>query len=238
MGKPSLLKKALDIVADLSVNNTANVLIMASSLGWLASSLAQVAGIYFNKNYTKEEKSFMIPQELADAAVNIGMFLLVTKSLKGLATKMVETGKLTPKSISRFLDEKGLSAMRGNFDFNLTAVEGFSAHQETYHAFKTGAEATAAIIGGIISSNIITPVLRNKIASKRKDGMMKKLNTGGKVVEQKMGQPLNTGSIHTQRHTFEDFKNGARTVTTPSAPQENAAARATFEAFRTGGMRI
>lgn len=237
MGKPSLLKKALDFIADQSVNNTANVLIMASSLGWLASSLAQVVGILFNKNYTKEEKSFMIPQELADAAVNIGMFLLVTKSLKGLATKMVETGKLTPKSISKFLEEKGLSAMRGNFDFNLTAVEGFSAHQGTYDAFKTGAEATASIVGGIISSNIITPILRNKIASKRKDGMMKKLNTGEKVVEQKVEQPLNTGGLRTPRHTFDDFQNSAKTVAAPTL-QENAAARATFEAFRTGGMRI
>lgn len=222
MSKASGFKKILDFIADQSTFNTANILIFLSAGGWLASSLAQVAGIYLNKNYTKEQKSFMIPQELADAAVNIGAFLLVTKSLKSLTTKMVETGKLTPRSIQKFLGEKGLLSERGKFDFNVTEVEGFQRYRQTYNNFKTVAESTAAIVGGVLSSNIITPVLRNKIAAKRKDLVMKKLN-GDEQISQ-ISQP-----------TFNNVQNN---TTKPAVSQENVAARARFEAFRNGGMRI
>lgn len=209
MSKASIFQKALDIIAEQSTYNTANVLILLSAGGWLASSLAQVAGIYFNKNYTKEQKSFMIPQELADAFVNIGSFLLVTKSLKSLTTKMVETGKLTPRSIHKFLGEKGLLSERGKFDFNVTEVEGFHKCRQTYNNFKTVAESTAAIVGGVLSSNIITPILRNKIAAKRQGRVMEKLSVNEKPLPQQPVKPVESGRIHTQRHTFEDFRNGA-----------------------------
>lgn len=231
MSKTSAFKKVLDFIADQSTFNTANILILLSAGGWLASSIAQVAGIYLNKHYTKEEKSFMIPQELADAFVNIGAFLLVTKSLKSLTSKMVETGKLTPKSIQKFLGDKGLLSERGKFDFNVTEVEGFQEYRPVYNTFKTVAESTAAIVGGILSSNIITPVLRNKIGAKRKDSMMKTLNAGRTYTEQPVSPEVNNN----QSHTFDEFQNGVRTST---VREENVVARATFEAFRTGGMRI
>lgn len=232
MSKLSWLKKGLDFIADQSTFNTANILIFLSAGAWLASSLAQVVGIYNNKNYTKKQKSFMIPQELADAAVNIGAFLLLTTSLKSLTTKMVETGKLTPKSIQRFLGEKGLLSERGKFDFNLTGVEGFQKYRQTYNNFKTVAESTAAIVGGVVSSNIVTPILRNKIAAMRKDSIMKKLN--GLDGEEQVIKPERSGVV-TKPHTFDDFRND---VNTPRVSQENVAARNRFETFRNGGMRI
>lgn len=235
MSKASVLKKVLDFIADQSTFNTANILILLSAGGWLASSIAQVVGIYRNKNYTKEQKSFMIPQELADAFVNIGAFLLVTKSLKSLTSKMVETGKLTPKSIQTFLGEKGLLSERGKFDFNVTEVEGFQHYRPVYNTFKTVAESTAAIVGGVLSSNIITPILRNKIGAKRKDRVMEKINGGENPLEQPAQTPVNTGSINTPRHTFDDFRNN---VNRPTVSQENVVARNRFETFRTGGMRI
>ena len=231
MLKPSIFKKPLDFIAKQSTFNTANILILLSAGGWLASSLAQVAGIYFNKNYTKEQKSFMIPQELADAVVNIGSFLLVTKSLKSLTSKMVETGKLTPKSIQKFLGEKGLLSERGKYDFNVTEVEGFHRYRQTYNNFKTVAESTAAIVGGVISSNIITPILRNKIASKRKNGVLEKLNGGEKPVE----QTVETGVIETPRHRFEDFRNN---LERQPYTNSNISARTRFEDFRAGTLRI
>lgn len=209
MSKASIFQRALDFIAEQSTFNTANILILLSAGGWLASSLAQVAGIYLNKNYTKEQKSFMIPQELADAFVNIGSFLLVTKSLKSLTSKMVETGKLTPKSIQKFLGEKGLLSERGKFDFNVTEVEGFHKYHQTYNNFKTVAESTAAIVGGILSSNIITPVLRNKIAAKRQGLVMEKLTVNEQPVVQQPVKPMENGRINTTRHTFEDFRNSA-----------------------------
>lgn len=218
MSKSSALKSLLDFVVDQSTYNTANVLIVLTSAGWLASSLAQIMGIYFNKNYTKEQKSFMIPQEFADACVNIGSFLLVTKSLKALTTKMVETGKLTLKSIQRFLTEKGLASERGRFDFNITEVEGFNAHRQAYNCFKTMAESTAAIVGGVLSSNIITPILRNKIASTRKDKVLQTLNDTEKYKrpQQSVTVPqtsqTNNSTIYTRPHSFNDFTRGSTVI--------------------------
>lgn len=237
MPRPSFLENFLDAIAHQSTFNTANILILLSAGGWLASSVAQVIGIYRNKNYTKEEKSFMIPQELADAFVNIGAFLLVTKSLKSLTSKMVETGKLAPKSIQNFLGNKGLLSERGKFDFNVTTVDGFQKHINTYNTFKTVAESTAAIVGGVLSSNIITPILRNKIGAKRKDSMMKKLGYVEQPTEQVVQQPVHTGENSTARHTFEEFQRSVN-LPKPSTSNENPVARARFEAFRNGGMRI
>jgi hypothetical protein len=212
MPKPSVFKKILNFIAEQSTFNTANVLIFTTSAGWLASSLAQIAGIYRNKNYSKQEKSFMIPQEFADACVNIGSFLLVTKSLKSITSKMVQTGKLAPKSIVNFLSSKGLEAERGKFDFNVTEVEGFHKHRQTFNNFMTMAESTAAIVGGVLSSNIITPILRNKIASKRKDRVINMLpqdDTTMVIKPTNVSIPTSKPTTlypPTQRHTFNDFK--------------------------------
>lgn len=250
MPKPSVFQKVLDFIADQSTFNVANALIMLSSAGWLASSVAQIIGIYFNKNYTKEQKSFMIPQEFADAVVNIGSFLLVTKSFKSLSSKMVETGKIIPKSIHTFLGEKGLLSERGKFDFNVTEVEGFHKHRQTYNNFKTMVESTAAIGGGILSSNIITPILRNKIASMRKDKVLQSLSKdkqGNPVqVEQPADiNPMTSGTISTKRHTFDDFakiaQSDIRPMQTYSNPVNNGVVttrRHSFDDFRSATMRI
>lgn len=252
MPKPSVFQKVLDFIADQSTFNVANALIILSSAGWLASSVAQIIGIYFNKNYTKEQKSFMIPQEFADAVVNIGSFLLVTKSFKSLSSKMVETGKIMPKSIHTFLGEKGLLSERGKFDFNITEVEGFHKHRQTYNNFKTMVESTAAIGGGILSSNIITPILRNKIASMRKDKVLQSLNKDkqGKPVQTQpvdinQNNPVASGTISTQRHTFDDFvkiaQSDIRPIQTYSNPVNNgvvATRRHSFDDFRSATMRI
>lgn len=220
MAKFSLLKKALDFVASQSTFNMANALIFTTSAGWLASSLAQIVGIYFNKNYTKEEKSYMIPQEFADALVNIGSFLVVTKSLKSLTTKMVQTGKLLPRSLEKFLGDSGMLSQRGNFDFDVTTVEGFNAYRQKYNSFKTVAESTAAIVGGVLSSNIITPILRNRIAASRKDRVMKSLNMDDSLNKPKnpTATSENTQVItvppvrRTTQHSFDQFRTTALSI--------------------------
>ena len=54
--------------------DASKMLIWTGVAGWTLSSLAQIGAILFNPNISKEQKSFLIPQELADAAVNIGSF--------------------------------------------------------------------------------------------------------------------------------------------------------------------
>ena len=47
---------------------------------------------------------FLIPQEIADAGVNIASFYLITNCFKSLASKLVKSGKWAPKSVREFLN--------------------------------------------------------------------------------------------------------------------------------------
>ncbi len=93
---------------------------------WFMASLAQTIGLITNKKIGKEEKKFLVPQEILDGTFNIATYAAVTLPLMG-AAKMA-AGK--------------------SFPSDKQVVE--------------GAKTIAAIAGGVISSNIITPLLRNK----------------------------------------------------------------------------
>ena len=75
--------------------NPGKMLVHTGVLGWILSSLAQVSAIVLNDKISTEQKSFLIPQEIADAGINIISFYLITSSFKRIASKLVSTGKLT-----------------------------------------------------------------------------------------------------------------------------------------------
>ena len=101
------------------------MLVHTGVLGWILSSLAQVAAVAFNDKIPAEQKVFLIPQEIADAATNIISFYAVTQSLKSLGSKLVKTGKLKNVKISKFLDSvDGLDKSKiGTWDFDITKLK-------------------------------------------------------------------------------------------------------------------
>jgi len=136
------------------VENPCKMLVHTGVLGWILSSLAQVSAVVFNDKISPQQKSFLIPQEAADAAINILSFYVITSSFKNLASKLVSTGKLTgirPADI-------------GKFNFN---IDNIPHVKKDYKPFKNGVDVIASTIGSIISCNIVTPVLRNQYASKK-----------------------------------------------------------------------
>lgn len=207
---PPAIKKQLGNLALASTNHMGDIIILTSVAAWVASSAAQIIGIALNKNYSHEQKKFMISQEAADAITNIGLYFGITSSLKWLSGKMVSTGKLTTKPILNFLENKGLTHYRGKFNFDITKVPGFKEGIKTsYDSFKNFAEASAAITGGIISSNIVTPIVRNEIASYRQNKYKRSLAQTSEIPAPKAMQENNSvqqrPQISTQRHTFADF---------------------------------
>ena len=196
-----LLKHQLGKLAGASSSKMGDILILTSIAGWFASSAAQIFGIAVNKNYTHDQKKFMITQEATDALTNIVLYFGVTKSLTALTSHMVKTGKLAPKSIVQFMRDNKLLPFRGQFGFDITKATGFeqAGLRGAYNGFKCFAEAAAATIGGVISSNIITPVVRNSYASYRQNKYKEKFST-----------PIygyQNGTFKPQRHTFEDYRN-------------------------------
>lgn len=154
--------------------NPGTMLVHTGALGWILSSLAQISAIVFNDKISKEQKSFLIPQEVADAMINILSFYVVTSSFKNLASKLVKTGKLTTKGIKNSLLENGIeSSQIGKFDFNIGDLPKDKV-PKGYKSFKNGVDVIASTIGSVISCNLITPVLRNVYASKQQKNTLER----------------------------------------------------------------
>jgi len=162
---PALVKTMTDRIFNNYSNNVAGMLIHTAIIGWVASSAAQLIGIATNKKYTQEQKSFMIPQEIADAAINIGSFFVITSSIKRLALKLVSTGKIIPQAVHNRIVAHGDELKIGTHDFDLKDVKYFEEIEKPYKSFLNFAGSTAAVVGGVISSNIVTPIIRNHFAS-------------------------------------------------------------------------
>ena len=147
--------------------NPGKMLVHTGTLGWILSSLAQVGAVVFNDKISSEQKSFLIPQEIADAAVNIISFYLITNSMKSFGAKLVSTGKLRTKRIRNFLEKNELMGRVGKRDFNIGELDNLGPLADHYKAFKNGVDVVTSTVGSIISCNILTPILRNEYASKR-----------------------------------------------------------------------
>ena len=163
--------------------NPGKMLVHTGVLGWILSSLAQIAAVVLNDKISKEQKVFLIPQEMADAAANIISFYVVTNSVKALGSKLVKTGKLSTPKILKHLEKTGIPVKSkngvkspvGNWDFDITKLANFDDIAKEFKPFKNGVDVGASLIGSIISSNIITPVIRNEYAAKQQKNALAKM---------------------------------------------------------------
>lgn len=171
-------------------DNNASFLFVTAALGWVLASAAQTCGLLQNKELTKKDKKFLVPQEIMDGTANIAMYALVTTKLMSGAKKLVQPGK----NGKPFINLKDAS---GNiFDY--------ASNQAKYAKMGRNLETGAAILGGIISTCILTPFVRNAFAA-----YMKK-KSENKPAEQKMTLQDNySGRIQpffTKTYSFPAFK--------------------------------
>jgi len=180
-------------------------LLHLGALGWVLSAASQVFMICTSKNIDKDKKKFLIPQEIADGVVNVGLSYTITAAIKSLADNLVEKPvrytEKTYKTINDFknnkipLQEYLKNTVKGFKDTGLisekeakTPLSGFytgvvkflensndsrkdllikdiKAAQTDFKAFKSGVGIIAAIGASVLASSIITPIVRNKVAS-------------------------------------------------------------------------
>ncbi|MFI3300468.1 MAG: hypothetical protein R3Y28_03515 [Candidatus Gastranaerophilales bacterium] len=156
--------------------NPGTMLVHTGVLGWILSAMAQVGAVVFNDKISKKEKSFLIPQEIADACVNIASFYLVTNSVKKMSSKLISTGKLATKPVREFLEKQKIDKQSiGKIDFNIEKLDKFSEIKKDYTPFKNGVEVLASVAGSVLSCNVITPICRNKIASNQQKKTLQKM---------------------------------------------------------------
>ena len=65
---------------------------------------------------------------------------------------------------------------RGAWSFDVTKTPGFNNVKDVYDKFYCFTGSVAAILGGILSTNILVPIARNKFASHRQNKYLKKNN--------------------------------------------------------------
>lgn len=184
MVKPSLFMKAKDYIAGRYGDDIGKMLVHTGVIGWILSSAAQVVAIVINDKIPKEQKMFLIPQEIADAGVNIASFYLITQSFKSVASKLLTTGKWAPKVVKDFLSKNKLADKIGKTDFNLFKdVKMPPDVLDKATDFRDGVDVVATTAGSILSCNIVTPLLRNEIAAHRQKTLIGKMNGTDKKQE-------------------------------------------------------
>ena len=182
MSNASLFMNFKNLIAKHYGDNPGRMLIHTGVIGWILSAAAQVMAIAINDKIPKEQKMFLIPQEMADAAVNIVSFYAVTQTFASVAGKLVKTGKWLPGSVRAFLEKNGLGAKLGKKGFNVK-VDGNLTDElaKQYDKFNNGIDVIATTIGSILSCNIITPLVRNEIAADRQKKAISKMNAKNPV---------------------------------------------------------
>jgi len=167
MGKP--FQKILNWVARKFSEDASQMLIFTGVAGWTLSSLAQLIAIGVNPKIKEEQKVFLVPQEISDAAVNIGSFFLITQMTKGAVSKLFSTGKLAPQKVRNYFKKypEQYADKIGKLDFNIGEVmkHNKAFPMQEYTRAKSLGTAVATVGASIVASNIITPILRNKMAS-------------------------------------------------------------------------
>ncbi len=161
------------------------MLVHTGVLSWTLSAAAQVMAIAFNDKISKKEKLFLIPQECADAAINILSFYLVTNAFTNFGVKLVKTGKLTTPVIDKFIKENKVQNV-GKITTDISKNMSGELLNE-FKSLKSGVSMITNTIGSIASCNILTPILRNEYAARKqkeilsKDGNPKIVSKNSKI---------------------------------------------------------
>jgi hypothetical protein len=167
---PNLFQRNLSWIYENFKKDTSKMLIVTGTLGWALSSLAQGLAVLANPKISNEKKSFLLPQELMDAVVNVGGFFCFTMLTKKCIAKMAKTGKIAPESVRKFLNSnKEYKDKVGKLDFNLDEVlksrPEYAQINNSYLSHKNFVTTMGTIGASVFSCNMITPVIRNFTAS-------------------------------------------------------------------------
>lgn len=131
---------------------------------WIASSLSQVFAVVINDKIPSEQKKFLIPQEIADGALNVLTFYLITNTMKNISGKLVSTGKWSTKAIRDFVAKNPLTQNTKMGDMSTNLGKAFKEDKDfhdCYDKFKGGMDMIATTFGSVVSCNVITPIIRN-----------------------------------------------------------------------------
>ena len=212
----NFLKPFVNWVATHYGDNVGKMLIHTGVIGWILSSAAQVVAIMINDKIPKKQKMYMIPQEIADAGVNILSFYLVTQTFKGLGSKLVDSGRWLSGPVRKFLTDNNVAYV-GKKGFDVLTQGNLTPEMLTkFKDFRNGMDVLFTTTGSILSCNIITPIIRNEIAANRQKKSIKTMEEPYNVVS---NQSIFTQNPYMKRPTMDSFTGNsyARTSVYPNS---------------------
>ena len=143
-----------------------------------------------------KDKKFLIPQEIADGAVNVGLFLGITSSIHKVTNKYMENGKImfseTKAPLQRILSKSGLSLQEAlkNNDNKISKILTNQSDIDKFVKLKGGVGLAATLVGSAISCNILTPLIRNVIGARWQSRLTKEKTAIKNTADLTPTQPL------------------------------------------------
>lgn len=138
-----MLNNFLTKMAQYAIDKPAPFLRYTTAVVYAISAVAQCTGLKINKDIPDKEKNFLMVQEALSGALELGTFMTIATGMENLGAKLVEKGIIV-----------GTEAAKAN------------------PAFKKGVAMLFSLVGTVLAFNLITPLLRNPMAS----FIQKKLN--------------------------------------------------------------
>ena len=214
------------------------LLVHLGAASWAFGAIAQIAMLLGDKSIDKDQKKFLLPQEAADAVVNVGMYYSVCEIIKRFGDNLVEKGKfLTDDIVKELIKIKPsnmqtpkLSEWKKLFTnselggkltellsqpLNIESIKNATGADKTQmlnaaksaleklEAHKNNVGIVTAITGSILACNVLTPYLRNIIASK----IQKKLQHKEAVEIRTMQIKNQITMKNPLPHSFKSFNN-------------------------------
>lgn len=209
MNNASLFTRAKNLIAKHYGDAPGKMLVHTGVIGWILSSAAQVCAISINDKIPKEQKMYLIPQEIADAFVNIVSFYAITQTFTSTALKLVNSGRWLPKSVKNFLEYKGLGDKLGQKGFDIVKSGALTpSAKKRLDLFKNGIDVIATTIGSIISCNIVTPIIRNEIAAKRQKNSIAKMSENDSTLNSVTNYSDEFSKTFIRKPTLQSFQSG------------------------------
>ncbi|MFA7658648.1 MAG: hypothetical protein WCY19_04380 [Candidatus Gastranaerophilaceae bacterium] len=243
----NIFEKMKDHMGSSYSGDAGKMLLHTGTIAWIVSSAAQILAIIANDKVSKEQKKFMIPQEMADAAINILAFYTLTNGIQNFTKKLVSSGKFITPYIKKFCVEHEINLARdaeenipnigkaimdkvkefrsvikvnksphinlsdteiGTLNNQIKELENF--YDTKYAPFESGFKIIGNVIGVIVSSNIVTPLLRNPFAAaKQKQAIAQEKFEKYEQMQENLQNPVSPVMPMQNRFKIEDYKKQA-----------------------------
>ena len=177
-------------------------LIHLGAAGWVLSAAAQILMLARNKDIDKKEKRFLIPQEIADGVINVGLYYSICQVIKNIGDYMSENIQYMTQKSNDFL-----TLIKPDSRSNLEFIKGFaeSFRNSGLTTVKKQRQNMSAFLNGILNYLKGTNVPKNfKPNADFKTALSKLANS--RTLEQQIDL------VEDVQRNFNGYKNGVGVI--------------------------